>query len=263
LGIQYYLYGTTCQATCPSGTYANSTSYVCANCNVYCTVCTGSSASSCSACANYSGTSYYLSGSICTATCPSGYNAIPITNLCSFCLPPCITCSGIATNCTSCYSSTYYLSSNNTCPSICPTGFFANTSTNNCDPCNPLCESCTGSLSTQCFGCANYSGISYYLSTTSCLTICPTGFFANTSTNKCNHCNLYCTICTGSTANECSACANYSEIAYLLTGTTCASSCPTFTYSNSTSNMCSNLQFNFIIIEMLKDAYSNSLNIQL
>jgi proprotein convertase subtilisin/kexin type 5 len=100
-------------------------------------------------------------------------------------LDPCLTCTGTGTNCNSCTSSTFYISLSHTCTTTCPNGYYGNTSTNICDLCHPFCTVCTGPLSTQCSMCANYSGITFFLSENQCLSICPNGTFANTSTNQC------------------------------------------------------------------------------
>ena len=52
--------------------------------------------------------------------------------------------------------------------------------------------------------------LSYYLSGTACLSICPAGFYGDYSDKLCKACNSPCAECVGSTSNDCTNCvANF------------------------------------------------------
>jgi ankyrin repeat protein len=53
------------------------------------------------------------------------------------------------------------------------------------------------------------------------------------TTLTCDPCNSICLTCTGSLTNQCTACTNFSGVSYLLTGTTCATTCNSTAYNNT------------------------------
>ena len=93
---------------CSPGTYDLSGS--CVVCPSSCTTCTSQTA--CQTCA----TSYYLLGSVCSATCPT--NMVPNGTTCSPCLALCSVCDQTTSLCTVCNAGVYL--HNNLCFSTCP-----------------------------------------------------------------------------------------------------------------------------------------------
>ena len=226
------LYQGSCVASCPNGSYQNS-SNSCSNCSPECSIC--ASLSSCSGCTS----NYYLSGTQCLS-----------------CNPSCLTCNGgLANNCLSCtaggflYSGTCvtscmvgtYQSSSNTCSncnagcsacssstlcSACISGYYL--SGTQCLSCNPSCLSCSGGLSNNCLSCNSPN----YLYQATCVASCPSGSFQDTATT-CMSCNTGCSLCSSSTI--CSSCLT----GFYLSGSQCLSCNPScFSCSGGLANNC-------------------------
>lgn len=134
------------------------------------------------------------------------------------CHSTCTTCLATPTNCTTCTKinliTLIYLF-NSTCRAVCPNGTYPdslNSSNNVCSQCNANCSTCLGPTLNNCTGCQNYTNGTmttiYYkdLNSNTCGLSCPAGQFVNISLpNRCNYCNINCSICASS-ANICSAC---------------------------------------------------------
>jgi proprotein convertase subtilisin/kexin type 5 len=101
---------------------------------------------------------------------------------------------------------------NNTCVTICPQGTFSTVSvssstsrtfslaTNVCDNCSSLCLTCNGSSAYDCLSCNN----NYYLYNSTCLLVCPQGFFASIIDQTCKKCMFGCAVCTN--FSQCQQC---------------------------------------------------------
>jgi hypothetical protein len=124
-----------CVTTCPSGYYPgvsqssafpNNYNYQCLLCLSPCLTC--SSITTCTSCI----TNFYIMGTNCYSSCPSGFYAGQSTTGTLSCLPcnsPCTACTNTSTYCTACPSG-YALDSSGNCNSACtsPTSYY-NTAT--------------------------------------------------------------------------------------------------------------------------------------
>ncbi|KAL4497778.1 hypothetical protein ABPG72_000533 [Tetrahymena utriculariae] len=202
-----------CRSTCPNGTYPDSGSNLCKQCDFSCSQCTGPSNSQCVACQFLT----YLSNGSCVAACPNGqfadesskacykcpegcssctsYTACtgckpgfsPSQNTCvsSSCTTPCATCTSTPTSCLSCVQ--LYLQASNKCDSSCPSGYFKNPVNLTCTACPTGCKNCLDAKT--CSICDTSSG--YRLLASSC-TLCATP----------------CTTCFQSDPKSCLSCEN-------------------------------------------------------
>lgn len=183
--ITGFYYNFTCLAasSCPSGTYANSSTLNCENCISPCASCTntGSNCTSCVA------PNLFYDGN-CVVTCPDGMypsagNCLNCTGLCSTCLNGsyCLSCTSI-----------FYSSGSCVVASSCPSGTFANSNNLRCDSCTSPCATCSNSA-TNCTSCVSpnlyYDGV--------CTASCPNGMYP--SGNNCLNCTGLCSTCSNST----------------------------------------------------------------
>lgn len=196
----YYkdLNSNTCNLDCPNGQFIDSlTPNLCVACNFRCLRCATTS-TNCFECAP----SYYLYefNNTCMSLCPPNFfnNPINTTNhfYCTKCIDGCETCTGPAlTNCQTCQNVTvngvvvqnYFKVPNlQTCSTSCPTGSYGNVLNNNCDYCQKGCVNCTNDPS-NCFACNSAGGSDYFKTndSNSCVTVCPDGFFSNSSDYTC------------------------------------------------------------------------------
>ncbi len=223
----YKLYGNSCVDVCPAGTYEGSLAGVnniaCVDCSVSCLTCS-LLGTNCTSCASNT----YLWNFTCVATCPTQTYLNVTLNACVKCQYPCVTCASAANNCTTCTTG-YVHNTDNTCSSQCSDGSYLHTdpSTNvtSCVTCALTnCKTCD---STQCYKCST----NYYSYTapssdiiTSCISTCPSNYFAQESTSSCEKCVDLCMTCTSVT--NCQKCV----IPYFLYNDQCLPSCPEQTY---------------------------------
>jgi hypothetical protein len=71
--------------------------------------------------------------------------------------------------------------------------------------CNVICETCFGTATTQCWTCIANATVTYWLSNTTCSTVCQNHFGYTDNTGICVYCDLRCSACYNTLAN-CSAC---------------------------------------------------------
>jgi len=210
----YYLSNNSCIAGCPNGTYGSN--YICLNCSLNCLLCTD--ANSCTSCA----TDYYLLNGTCRSSCPSGYYLDTSSNRCIQCSLPCLICS-TRTSCSSCQSP--YQLSGTTCISNCSIGYYYNTSLSACMNCTlPHCSYC---IASGCLNCQNnYYSIYTNNVLTSCVIICPTGFYGDPISMNCTNCFTNCLSCSnGSWCNNC-ATGTYLLLVSGSTVNQCVPNCP-------------------------------------
>jgi len=214
-----YLSGTSCAATCPDGTYADTASGQCLSCAGTCATCTGPASSQCASCPSgsllYSGTCYG-NGDCPVGTWPSS------DSLCSACTSPCTACSDSASNCTACPVNEYLYEG--TCfAGACPQGTYIYGSS--CIDCNAPCQTCTGA--DTCSSCTAGT----YLYGTSCLSTCPANDYVNSTTGQCAPCTPPCSSCSSASTSACSSCSQ--GYALYSPNSTCVTSCPDgyFTYT--------------------------------
>lgn len=185
----------TCTQICPNGSYANATSFTCLLCSSTCLTCNFNS-TYCTSCGlGASGVLLYLKNNSCKYECPDGYYRNNSSFQCSSCDPACRTCKDGSRNyCFSCNNITngsittqYYLVIGSTfCDTECPLGQFISTSfPNNCQMCDDNCVGCSvfSWNCTQSNGCK--ANLFYNNLSSSCVSVCPDGTFANPGTKLC------------------------------------------------------------------------------
>ena len=229
---------TTCLDSCPNGYYGTS-SNTCSSCHAYCSVCTGILISQCSACKS----GYFLqpapSATTCTNTCPSGYWKDTTNNICAPCDIACEACSdGTNSQCTACKVGYFLQPSSTICFSSCPAGYWENTPSKTCSPCNTYCSVCTGSSNNQCSACKSGYFLQPAPSATTCTNTCPSGYWKDTANNICAPCDSACSVCTGSSNTQCSACKSGYFLQPAPSATTCANTCPSGYWKDTTNNIC-------------------------
>ena len=263
-GPEAYLSSGKCIALCSSTQWNDPMTGACQNCfqsttgpSYSCLSCRGGSSSNCSSCSSGS----YLYPAVigdCLGTCPAGYYGDSTSNTCELCakdysnmLKSCRICSAKTLNdCLSCYSGAYlHPAAGGPCLPSCPTGFWADNSTNICQQCyqsavDPFtCAACNGPYFNHCLAC-NAPGFLDPL-TDSCVSVCPTGYWGDTSTRVCLTCystedpyavHGTCRSCYGPNDNQCTSC--FSGRFYLNTSDTCVLNCPDGWFPNMTNNSC-------------------------
>jgi hypothetical protein len=175
---------------------------------------------------------YSLLGSMCVATCPSGYymgssqgivvNGVTYaTSTCFSCSASCLTCNKTSTYCLSCPSG-YILDASNNCVSNCvsPTSYYSPT-TRMCSNCSQQCYSCYGPGTDNCLSCR--PPLQLYAS--SCLSNCPFGYFS-TPSYVCQVCSTSCLTCSAS-ATDCTSCPSGLYLQANNGSFVCKSTCPT------------------------------------
>lgn len=239
----YYLLpsSTTCvvEASCPIGTYPDSSTNICQPCHSYCAVCTGPAVNECSQC----NSGYYRKQGTTTCVVASGCPALTYpdtsSNVCESCHAYCTVCTGAAVSqCSQCATGYFLLGTTCVVASGCSIGTYPDSSTKVCESCHTYCNTCTGPSNIQCPQCA--SGYFQVQATTTCLpsTSCPAGTYPDTPTSTCKTCHPYCSTCTGASNTQCPLCATgYFQ---LQATTTCVlpSSCPTGTFPDTATSVC-------------------------
>lgn len=116
------------------------------------------------------------------------------------------------------------------CVESCPDGTYVNG--NICHACPPLCAECSDRNS-----CNHCFPNTYWLSTGSCSSSCPTGTYA-TSTKVCTLCHQSCLSCNGSLSTDCTSCQSQ----FLLVNQRCvvrdSTSCSEGEYFDHRSHEC-------------------------
>jgi proprotein convertase subtilisin/kexin type 5 len=236
----YLVKNGTCVYLCPSSTYIDSTVNKCLDCHSWCQSCWGPLNTQCNRCNNATNTSsaqttiyYLISGtSTCSSSCPDlQYIDAKVPNYCQLCSSSCLTCAGNSTTCLTCQTGNFFL--NAACIPSCPTGTYQNQTTSACTTCDIRCSACTGGSSTSCQACKTPYFLSY--GTTSCITACLNGQYANTTSNACLLCSSICLTCVNS-STTCVTCslANSITPVYLFNNT-CMEMCPIQYFGNDTN----------------------------
>ncbi|KCV68162.1 TKL protein kinase [Fonticula alba] len=242
-----------CLASCPEGTWANSSTSQCQACPAGCTGCTDATA--------------------CTA-CAGGHFLSPETRLCRRCDGTCERCSS-ASACLACQPGMHFLSPKpeveslcgTTCApgeyvgagrcgqcdqscalcvngpeacSVCAPGFRwdgpspAAGATGRCVQCPDHCDSCT-----QLDFCLSCEGGFFLTHQGACLSGCPAGSFNDVASDTCQPCDPMCATCAGPSSAECIACAPGTEAGPGLSGlVACQPSCPESQYLDPVTGVC-------------------------
>ena len=235
-----------CSTSCNSNEYGDSTFFKCFLCNPACATC--SSSTTCATCTSVNGAAYFLNGTMCSVSCPSGQYGSLTNYQCTNCANECATCfGGLNTQCYTCKavtSTNYFLVySTNYCSSSCPNGQYANTTDFTCKLCNPECLTCVTTPG-NCLTCGFSSqGYNLFLQTNKCLMNCLNGYWGNPSTNNCDACAVGCATCSAAGTSACTVCntdTSTSTMYYKWIGSTvCATTCPNGQFiSASISYLC-------------------------
>jgi proprotein convertase subtilisin/kexin type 5 len=139
------------------------------------------------------------------AQCPNNYYNDPVITFnyyyCTQCTSGCLTCTGPGLNsCQTCQNATingsivsYFKNpTESICQTACITGYYGNVLDNRCDLCQTGCLTCVVNAS-NCFSCHSDGGNDYFKANASnrCVTICPSGYYGNSSDYTCHDCIYY------------------------------------------------------------------------
>ncbi|ELP91763.1 protein serine/threonine kinase, putative [Entamoeba invadens IP1] len=145
---------------CEDGYYTNNTSSIlCLKCNSYCNSCEKESGY-CSSCVS----GCVLSGNYCIP-CEAGTRANQETNKCDVCP-----------------AGTHSSKQSTTCL-LCGNGFYSTKGSLNCLSCSLTCLTCNNTNG-NCITCISGNGLDVFFN----CHICPAGTYANSTNNKCQHC---------------------------------------------------------------------------
>lgn len=274
LGGFYMQDNSTCTSTCPlNTTIPNNATNTCDSCVSMCLTCSGTTAT----CTSCTSPLVFYSGS-CQSSCPSGGTLAPFNGICTPCDSTCLYCNVTITNCTSCgLSSSYPYLVGNKCLSACPEKYYNISLTGQCVSCATAGINCVNcSSASTCLSCdlgfvffnstclgytpsgyVNISGIAMACTgdckecsvatgnCTSCKTLnlegnlcvsnCTSGSIA--VSQVCTACTSPCATCVGTLSN-CTSCKSGLSPQLYLTGNSCQSICPTYTYPNSSTLTC-------------------------
>lgn len=146
----------------------------------------------------------YLQGTVCQDDCNDGFYPDTSKMKCTTCDAVCATCNGgYNYNCLSCAGTLFLFGSS--CLASCPAGTSSLTTPfNQCITCDGACQTCTGPTADDCVACKNsYLMIS---GSTTCVQVCPNGYFDNLATMTCLACTSGCKKCKGAGLTDCVAC---------------------------------------------------------
>ena len=131
-----------------------------------------------------------------------------------------------------------YLSAT-TCNESCITGYGQVTGSLVCVQCDAVCSACY-ETSSNCSACTTSGANAAYLYVNpatptdgTCLTTCPTGYYANTTTQTCELCVTNCTDCIGS-STYCTVC----DAGFGWTDYSCYNPCPSGYYMEASGANC-------------------------
>jgi proprotein convertase subtilisin/kexin type 5 len=133
----------------------------------------------------------------------------------------------------------------NTCGQTCPNGQFISVSIPNiCQLCSPECIYCVDNAK-KCLNKSSCATGYFYLSTnSSCLAICPDGYYANSTTQQCTYCDTGCSTCTAPGNLYCTTCRIDTSVVpnvpyyKLVDYTICNTSCPNGYYEKLPTLTC-------------------------
>lgn len=196
--------------------------------------CTGTP-TPCTTCGTLSGLQSYLypTDTQCYVNCPANSYKDINGGTCTLCDGTCNGCSGSSTACKQCASSHFRVIGSSLCTTDCGGGFYGDKNTIQCTACPSGCSGCSMPTSTvECSACSSVAGTQYYLSSTSCVSICPSGEYGSTSGSpSCQSCTAPCATCSGS-ATTCLTCST----GVLEFGTNnCPATCPSGQYDAGSS----------------------------
>jgi proprotein convertase subtilisin/kexin type 5 len=217
-----FLLGTQCLTTCPTGYAALTTTHVCLVCqDNNCTSCNPLDTTQCYQCVS----PFYWYNYDCLAVCPVG--TFTNTPNCTDCDASCAVCTNTPSPCTIC--NTGYKLSGTVCSTTCLPQYGSTTNSSLCVLCDLKCTVCF-EISTNCSACTPTAPNEAFLLGTQCLTTCPTGYAALTTTHVCLVCqDNNCTSCNPLDTTQCYQCVS----PFYWYNYDCLAVCPVGTFTNT------------------------------
>ncbi|KAM6245651.1 proprotein convertase subtilisin/kexin type 6 isoform 1-T1 [Spheniscus humboldti] len=117
------------------------------------------------------------------------------------------------------------------CVSSCPAGFFGDKGARRCRRCYKGCERCVGRGPTQCTACKR--SLYHHQEMSTCVVLCPPGFYAEERQKRCLKCHQSCKKCV-SEADKCTACKD----GFSLAGESCVPECQPAMYLSREPRRC-------------------------
>jgi hypothetical protein len=179
----------------------------------------------------------------CLQLCPYRYYSDSDT-WCKPCDNSCLVCYGGGnTKCTSCADLYFsHPNSSSTCLSICPSGYTGYNTTHACQICDPACDGCYGSTNIFCFVCiAGY--FSQPNASSTCLNTCPSGYYKDWNSKKCESCADNSSLCSNNSNNSNSS--NSSNGSDSSSNSSSANSANTTNNTDSTNSSTTSERVNF------------------
>ncbi|XP_071751056.2 proprotein convertase subtilisin/kexin type 5 [Centroberyx gerrardi] len=210
----FYNFQDGCYKNCPAKTYSVEEEMACVPCDDNCVSCDEHECYWCE-------TDLFLSEGRCVTMCPDGFYGDEDTHDCEECHLDCVTCNGPEDgDCVSCEEG--WRLENGECVSnreVCPIKTFLSDD-GECDECHPSCESCSGEEKNQCNTCIR----GRFLTTQqTCVSKCPTGFFASRLSGVCEACPQGCVQCVD--AQRCTRCLTTRKAPLFLQDGQCVQQC--------------------------------------
>lgn len=158
--------------------------------------------------------------------------------MCKPCVLQCLTCyGGTDTQCYTCNFDLIVKKSGSYCKPACWSGWGDIQDSQYCVACNVRCVSCFNTAN-NCTSCKTTGTNAGYMiitnvttNTGNCYGVCPSGYFANTTTRFCDLCTSPCKTCSKATTN-CTSCVNGTY--FLSFNFSCHSVCPDGYFINGT-----------------------------
>lgn len=175
----------------------------------------------------------YLQNGMCINNC-SVLGPLQITNpldgRCGLCSDHCTACVGTASTCMACEVG--FVLQDHACVIECREGYYAAPparpgDTPLCTQCDSSCLACSGAGPNHCSACGGPAFLDGELS--ACVKTCPGGFYPNTTTRRCDACDVSCAACSSGAGMEactdCRAGSVLQALASPLPGAYCLAEC--------------------------------------
>ncbi len=218
------LYNSQCLTQCPPDLVNKSG--VCSPCDSPCAACSLTS-TNCTSCLSTSSTPHYLNNT-CWGACPSTYYNESTTGNCLLCSTQPINCKlcSSAITCIACDPTYMLFPVNSSCLNFVPAGYVNISGV--AYSCDGECATCS-IVTTNCTSCKTKN-----LLGNACIDTCPSSYVP--IGKLCVSCASPCYTCSSITTN-CTSCVAQSPALY-LSNNLCISSCPNYTYPNTSTLSC-------------------------
>jgi len=238
--LQKLIGPSSCEKTCPDGTYPDNLTNICQLCQSPCKTCTLNGTSNCTSCVDFTYLQPNNGPTTCNITCPTSYYGENSTNTCDHCYDDCLNCTTASSfNCTYCRYLNDFLQDEvgpNSCNLTCPDNKYYNDHNNSCTS----TRMCRFDLYLYEYGDYRYQ----------CLVDCPSHYFESLRGEVlfCRECDDSCTECEDY-AEQCIACSEGHEardfkinhnVCFCNDTTICLPICPynMYLYQNSCLLQC-------------------------